>query len=63
MTTVIPMQSARLAVGQYEVIGTSTGCLVLRGPDCWGLYSNGELVGKFPTKLAALVYCQEHPEL
>lgn len=68
MEEVIPMKSARIFAGKYEVLGTSTECIIeqkwfLGNPVGWALYSNGEFIRTFPTKRQALQYCQEHPEL
>ena len=68
MSGVIPMTSARVAPGRYEVLGTSTGCEVRRidtGTNwpVWILYSDDKYVEVFSTKREALIYCQEHPEL
>lgn len=62
------MTSARLRIGFYEVLGTSSGCVVIRvdtGENWpfWALYSDGVFIDSFATKCAALVLCQEHPEL
>lgn len=64
----IPMPSAKLDRGRYEVIGTSTGCVVTAGAcgtdhPSWSLHSDGRLVRTFGSKREALIYCQEHPEL
>lgn len=63
----IPMTSTKVREGQYAVLGTSTECLVTWTQwvsiEKWVLTSNGEHVRTFDTKRAALVYCQDHPEL
>jgi hypothetical protein len=64
-----PMTSARIGDGLYEVIGTSTACVVRRVPWVmvnvvqWELTSDGKLVRMFDTKREALQFCQEHAEL
>lgn len=61
------MTSARLDRNTFEVVGTSTGCVIHRIGDnraaLWVLRSDGRHVAAFETKRAALVYCQCHPEL
>jgi hypothetical protein len=70
MSDVVPMASTWMAEGVYEVLGTSGNCRVQKefyadGPSMfeWVLFRNSERVESFPTKRAALQYCQEHPEL
>ena len=64
---IVPMKSARMYAGRYEVLGTSTACEILQQQwvsiVVWALYSDGNFVKSFPTKRAALQYCQQHPEL
>jgi hypothetical protein len=63
------MTSAKISAGVYEVLGTSTACQLFSGATgvhhrpLWFLYSDGKVVTAFLSKRAALVYCQEHPEL
>lgn len=65
--TALPMPSAKIHAGKYEVLGTTHECIVewwqwvsLTG---WRLMVDGEFHKSFRTKREALVYCQEHPEL
>lgn len=70
----VPMASARVYAGRYEVLGTSTHCEIvllshpstgsgLRRLYVWALYSGGAFVKSFATKREALQHCQSHPEL
>jgi hypothetical protein len=61
------MPTAKVYAGKYQVLGTSRECIVeafqwvsVAG---WRLMVDGEFHKSFTTKRAALVYCQEHPEL
>lgn len=62
-----PMPSTRIHAGKYQVLGTSQECIVEQyqwiSITGWRLMVDGEFHRSFPTKRAALVYCQEHPEL
>lgn len=60
---VIPMTSARIYEGRYEVLGTSTCCIIERCVGTWVLKSDGKPIKDFATKREALQYCQEHSEL
>lgn len=62
----IPMPSARLAPGRYEVIGTSLHVEVVRRGRVWLLVVDGNVdakVGPFRTKREALQFVQTTPEL
>ena len=67
MSDIVPMKSARIHAGRYEVLGTSTACEIRQQQwmslIVWALYSDGEFVKSFDTKREALQYCQAHPEL
>ncbi len=65
-----PMQSARVAAGVYEVLGTSTHVMVCRSPELrlrdrpmWSLVSDGRCVGVYATKRAALQAAQLNPQI
>jgi len=62
-----PMPSAKIHAGKYEVLGTSRECIVQWDQwltlTRWVLTVDGSFHKSFPTKRAALVYCQNHPEL
>jgi hypothetical protein len=61
----IPMPSARLGSGRYEVLGTSGAVEARREGRYWFLIlgDSPAKVGPFATKRAALVFCQENPQL
>jgi hypothetical protein len=62
----IPMPSARLGNGRYEVIGTSHNVEVRRHRREWWLVLDGDpdaRIGPFKTKRAALSFCQGSSEL
>lgn len=65
-TSIVPMPSVRIDVGHYEVLGTSHGVEVLRRGRAWYLRIEGDeraKIGPFPSKRAALQFCQTSPEL
>lgn len=68
----VPMQSARIGPGHYEVLGTSRACEVLKvtdpdgagyGNHGWHLIVDGEWWQTFTTKREALQACQRSTEL
>lgn len=69
MNDIIPMPSARMGNGRYEVIGTSHGVECFRQGRYWYLAvddaraDDGPYIGPFRTKRQALQFVQESPEL
>jgi hypothetical protein len=63
---VVPMLSARIGNGRYEVVGTSNAVECFRERSYWWLMIDGDRetsIGPFETKRAALQFAQESPEL